>query len=326
MLIIDEVSMIHAWFLTLLEAVGRELRRSDAPMGGLRVIMVGDMMQLPPVQKEKGDVPLVFEGDGWKRLNPRRVTLVTDHRQDDKEFLHVLSQVRLGSLDEAGIAYLRRHVYPTVEARQQRLADRPRASYMYGHNADVDAHNERELLQLPGETVEFRAKDDVFNGKPELLRPLQAPELLKLRVGAEIMFLVNLAPHAGWFNGARGVVLAMDEKRKTVRVRLHHNGATMNVERHEFKIEKGEVLLARRTQFPMRLAWAVTMHKSQGQTLTGDVQFGLNSDVFAYGQAYVALSRVRSADQLVLTEFRPACIRAHPRALEFEQSVKKEGF
>jgi len=148
---------------------------------------------------------------------------------------------------------------------------------------------------------------------------MQAPEVLRVRVGAEVMLLINVNPLRGFYNGARGRVVEINERQKRIRIRMHETGRHWVAEPTAFTLERGSTLIARRTQFPLRLAWAVTMHKAQGQTLSGDVVFPLDNSVFDYGQAYVALSRVRSADQLVLTALRPECARAHPRAIAMER-------
>ncbi len=225
-LIVDEVSMLHGWFLTLLEKVGRLVREEpDLPMGGIRVVLVGDFLQLPPIKSEEQDVQFAFESEGWKRLAPRRILLTTDHRQSDNEFLAVLSEARLGALSEPSIQFLRARVIDTDERKARWLEGKPPPSYLFPRNADVDAHNERELMKLPGYTATFRAKDDIYAPGGEALKHLQAPELLRLRVGAEVMYLVNTSVRGGWFNGARGVITELDEKKHHIRMRLHKTGA-----------------------------------------------------------------------------------------------------
>jgi ATP-dependent exoDNAse (exonuclease V) alpha subunit len=324
-LIIDEISMVNGWFLTLLEEVGRIVRdEPDLPMGGIRVIMVGDFLQLPPVKdKIDADVQFAFESEGWRRLAPRHVLLTHDHRQSDSDFIAVLGEARLGALSERSVAFLQEHVIDTEEHKKQWLDGKPPPSYLFPKNADVDAHNERQLSKLPGDTVIFRAKDDVYHGSLDALKGVQAPPELKLRVGAEVMYLINTSVLGGWFNGARGVITELDEKKKHVRMRLHETGRTANLDPAQWEIKRGDVVLARRQQFPIRLAWAVTMHKAQGQTITGPVVFPLDSSVFEYAQAYVALSRVRNAGQLGLQKLRAACVRAHPKALAFESEIRK---
>lgn len=323
MLIVDEVSMLHGWFLTLLEEVGRLVRdEPDLPMGGIRVVLVGDFLQLPPVKKEEKDVQFAFESEGWRRLALRRILLTTDHRQSDNEFIAVLSEARLGALSEASVQFLRARVIDTDERKAQWLEGKPPPSYLFPRNADVDAHNEHELLKLPGDTATFRAKDDIYGPGGDALKHLQAPEMLKLRVGAEVMYLINTSVHHGWFNGARGVITELDEKKHHIRMRLHQTGTSMNLDPAQWSIKRGDITLARRQQYPIRLAWATSMHKAQGQTLTGPVIFPLDASVFEFAQAYVALSRVRTAGQLGLQKLRPACVRAHPKALLFEQELR----
>ena len=318
-LVIDEISMAHGWYLDLLEQVGRRVRkRSDEVFGGLRVIMVGDFMQLPPV----GQNPqFVFDGAAWKAMKVRVLRLGTQHRQTDARFIELLGHARLGQLTPDDETYLRARVATTPEEKAARLVGRPAPSYLYPRNAEVDSHNERELAKLPGDVHEFRARDENYEkGSADVFKHLQAPELLRLKVGAEIIFLTNENIHGGWFNGARGKVVKFKPK-GVVRVQLHANGDKADIDRHEFKIERGEVTLARRHQLPLRLAWAVSCHKSQGLTINGPVIAPLDSSVFEYGQAYVVLSRVRRAEDLILTTFRPQCVRAHPRAIQFETSL-----
>jgi ATP-dependent DNA helicase PIF1 len=322
-LVIDEISMVHGRFLTLLEEVGRLVRdEPDLPMGGIRVIMVGDFLQLPPVKNKEEDVQFAFESEGWRRLAPRCVLLTNDHRQSDGDFINVLGEARLGVLSERAIQFLRERVIDTPEHKERWLDGKPPPCYLFPHNADVDTHNERELVKLPGPTACFRARDDIYMGPPDALKHIQAPAELKLRVGAEVMYLVNTNVHGGWFNGARGVITELNEKKHHIRMRLHQTGRATNLDQAKWEIKRGEVVLARRQQYPIRLAWATTMHKSQGQTITGPVIFPLDTSVFEYAQAYVALSRVRTADQLGLQKLRPQCVRAHPKALAFEAQLR----
>src|SRR3989344_1728480 len=323
-LIIDEVSMLSAQTLAMVDAVCRELRRSGQPFGGLQTVLVGDFFQLPPVNRRNEDedaTPFAqsfggpkqesFSGDtqqkrfaflspAWEALNPLICYLSEQHRQEDPVFLDFLSAIRRGEAAEKERALLRTRYSPR---RKEDVAQ------LYSHNADVDAENAGELEKLPGETKAFAMES---RGPEKLVLALKrgclSPETLSLKVGARVMFTKNdIATHR-YVNGTLGTITGFSESgHPIVKTR---SGRTILVEPDEWRIEDGGRVLARITQIPLRLAWAMTVHKSQGMSL--DAAYMDLSQTFEYGQGYVALSRVRTPARLSLAGPHPRARAVHP--------------
>jgi hypothetical protein len=310
-LVIDETSMLHAWWLDQCDGTLRIVRREPArPFGGLRLIFVGDFLQLPPVGKD-GLVEFAFQSAVWREVKPVRAELTTVHRCTDNRFTRLLAAVRLACLSPEDEAFLRLRV-----VGHDKCKDIPGATYLYSTNAAVDAHNTRELAKLPGSDMLYEAEDET--GEAAVLDTIAVPRVLTLKTGAEVLLLVNLDVRAKQYNGARAKVEQLTSNR--VAVRFTETGQVVELQRHRFLVEKGDTVLASRTQFPLRLAYAITSHRAQGLTISGAVVMSIDRSVFECGQAYSMLSRIRHPSQLLLREFHAECIRAHPVAFAFEAS------
>ncbi len=321
-LVIDEISMIAGELLDKLDALARAIRqRPDDAFGGIRLVLVGDFLQLPPV---KGS--LAFDSAAWQALQLRTFALQQVHRQsEDSRFAAILGEVRVGECSDETRALLEAH---TVE-RLPPLAPGVLVTHMMPHNATVDGHNAERLEALEGAVRTYVAKDwksaDEFSKQLELLL---VPARLELKVGAQVMLLKNLDVPRGLFNGAQGVVVgyassAVAEEEVCVLVRFE-NGLEVPIGRERFAIEINSVEMAARDQVPLRLSWAITVHKTQSMTITTTVEIDAGQSIFAYGQTYVALSRLQRLEQLRLKAFAPQAIRAHPRVLEWTRALVEE--
>ena len=321
-LIIDEVSMLSARTLAMVDAVCREIRQNQQPFGGLQTVLVGDFFQLPPVstrEEEKQETLthtrensrglFAFSSNTWSALNPIVCYLSEQHRQEDSVFLNFLSAIRRGEASEKERALLRTRYSPT---RKDGIAQ------LYSHNADVDAENAGELEKLSGETKTFAMES---RGPEKLVLSLKrgclSPETLSLKEGARVMFTKNDVTMHRYANGTLGVVTGFGEDGYPV-VKTN-SGKTIFAEPDEWRIEDGGRVLARVTQIPLRLAWAMTVHKSQGMSL--DAAHMDLSQTFEYGHGYVALSRVRTLAGLSLSGLNQRALEVHP-----EVRVKDEEF
>lgn len=327
-LILDEVSMLSAQIFSMAETVCRTIRRKDAPFGGLQVVLVGDFFQLPPVvaHEENNGVqlgfeenavagavaPFAFRSRAWTAVQPVVCYLTEQHRQEDATFLKLLSFVRSGRTD--------RHTHATLTARrvdeQRAPTDLPR---LYAHNADVDRLNEGRLASIHGKVTTYRMTS---RGPERLVATLQrgclSPEELSLKVGARIMFTKN-NPDGSFVNGTVGEVRSFAAGGMPVVRTLR--GRRVYVEPMEWTITDGVRVLARISQLPLRLAWAITIHKSQGMTL--DAAVVDLSRAFEYGQGYVALSRVRSLAGLHLLGWNERSLQVHPEVLAQDQDFQR---
>ena len=322
-LIIDEVSMLSADTLEMVDEVCREILQRREPFGGMQVVLVGDFFQLPPIvsrfggddgrvvrlgEKEGGESPFAFRANVWRRLNPVLCYLTEQHRQEDADFLQILSHVRGSRVSNDSHTLLRgREVHETKAPK-----DIPR---LYAHNVDVDKLNEDRLAMIKGDLKEYRMKSQ---GAPPLIAALQrgclSPDVLKLKKGARVMFTKN-NPDGSFVNGTLGEVEGFANTGEPI-VRTH-SGRRIIVEPMEWAVNDNTKILARINQFPLRLAWAVTIHKSQGMTLDAAV-IDL-SRAFEYGQGYVALSRVRTLEGLYLLGLNARALEVHPEVTEQDE-------
>jgi ATP-dependent exoDNAse (exonuclease V) alpha subunit len=296
-LVIDEVSMIDGVTFAVVNSLCQIARGSPAPFGGMQVVVVGDMGQLAPVEHAaKG---FAFETDEWWDAKIATVELLQVHRQSDAAFAAILRSIRDGTLTPEGAKALTSR----VRAYDPDVVEAVRLST---HNARVDAANEARLARLPGRPVLYAAKE---SGLADCLQWIDknciTPRLLALKVGARVMFTKN-HQFGLYVNGTLGRVAAVTKD--DVSVLIDGAEEPVSVARVEWtakRFEKGrEVTLATRRQYPLRLAWAITVHKSQGSTLDL-VSVDLES-TFAEGQAYAALSRARSLEGLNIERWRGA--------------------
>ncbi|MGV1015410.1 MAG: ATP-dependent DNA helicase, partial [Methyloceanibacter sp.] len=325
-LIIDEISMLPARSLSLVDQVCRHIKGNAAPFGGMQVVLVGDFFQLPPVvrrQDERSMLPLGDGDDGfgavfahaspaWRDLAPTVCYLSEQHRQSDQPFLDVLAAIRAN----ACIGVHR-------ERLSARLIDRDRlpekCTRLFTHNAAVDDINEQQLAKLKGETHVFQM---IAKGPDPFVQALKrgclSPETLTLKPDATVMFTKN--DTAGRFvNGTLGVVEAFEPDGFYPVVRTR-GGKRIVAEPATWKIDEGGKERASITQIPLRLAWAITVHKSQGMSLDAAV-IDL-SRAFEYGQGYVALSRLRSLSGLHLLGLNERALRVHPAAVETDAAFR----
>jgi hypothetical protein len=326
-LIIDEVSMLSARTLAMVEAACRAVRRSDAPFGGLQVVLVGDFFQLPPVVKRGAppaasqqatisfdgaeasatdDSPAAFayRSRAWASANPIVCYLGEQHRQEDAAFLEVLSAVRCQSCGPELVA--------RVAARTVGYGDAPAGiPRLFPKNVDVDRINDEELAKVAGEE---RLYDMESSGPAPLTEALRrgclSPDRLALKRGAAVMFTKN-DPAGVYANGTLGEVVGFSGANFPI-VRTK-SGRTVEVEPADWKVEENGKVRASITQIPLRLAWAITVHKSQGMSL--DAAVVDLSGAFEHGQGYVALSRVRTLAGLYLLGWSDRALSVHPEVV-----------
>ena len=332
-LVIDEVSMMSPDLFEFLDGIGRAIRKQPAkPFGGIQLVLVGDFCQLPPVMKEE-EVRFVFESELWPSVIRSCVVLNKIWRQADPVYQTVLNEARMGCLSAASEEILRSRMGTNWQS------ELIKPTVLFSLNKDVDKVNLANLQALEGEVRRFRVKTvyDVARWRDENGgRPLpeknsdlvnfavekldkDAPYLpeVELRVGAQVMLITNLDMALGRVNGSRGIILEFEDIRGYPVVKFR-NGARVTIEPHVWY--STEVPYVGREQMPLKIAYAISIHKSQGASIdTALVDIGKST--FEYGQAYTALSRVRSLEGLHLHAMDPQRIRAHPRVLKFYKGL-----
>ncbi|HSX05643.1 MAG TPA: AAA family ATPase [Candidatus Saccharimonadales bacterium] len=309
-LVIDEVSMLHGQRLNMVNEVAKLLRKNDAPFGGLQVILVGDLFQLPPITRGNDLADFAHLSAAWQELNPKICYLTEQHRQVGDQLLDLLEAMRRGDVNELHEAALQERL------REQRPGDLV-VTRLYSHNMDVDSINQRHLKDILQEGKLYRMQTSGQAAKIEsLVKSVLAPEELELKQGAEVMFVANNFP-AGFVNGTRGRVIDFVDELPLV---LLANGREVKVERHSWKLEEDGKTRAEVAQLPLRLAWAITIHKSQGMSLDA-AEIDLSRS-FTPGMGYVALSRVRSMDGVYLTGINQMALRLHPLIFAYDTELR----
>lgn len=305
LLIVDEVSMLRADVLDAMDYMLQFIRKDKRPFGGVQVLFIGDLLQLPPVVKQEEWEVLKHYYKGMYFFQSEVITqnpllyveLETIYRQTDKLFISILNHLRENQLTSEDIKQLEKYVQPDFPKKH--LKD---YITLTTHNAKADAMNQREMSKLASPLFSYEA--DIVDDFPEYLYPIE--KVIQLKEGARVMFIKNdISGEHLFFNGKMGTVVSLSEGEITVKL---DGGRVINVERYEwenvrYKLNETtkdieEERLGSFTQYPLRLAWAITIHKSQGLTFEKAI-LDLAS-VFASGQAYVAFSRLRSLEGLIL--------------------------
>eukprot|EP00249_Psilotum_nudum_P022354 c28482_g1_i3 orf=369-2429(-) len=336
-LIVDEISMIDGELFDKLEYVARVARSQlgkEKVFGGLQLIVTGDFFQLPPVSPENPQKYFAFEADCWNRCFDLQIELTHVFRQSDSDFVSMLNELRKGDCQSTTIKRLQGCMRPVDDCGSGIVLTR-----LYPRKVDVTRENDQKLNALNIDTFVFLAKDV---GHSEFamrqLDNVRAVKELSLCVGAQVMLVKNLDTGLGLVNGARGVVvrfIPVDDKVASQFKNLANSVSPSGVwpvvrfacdstERivgpESWSVMEGDREIANRSQVPLILAWALSVHKCQGMTLDR-VETDL-SKAFDYGMVYVALSRVRCLDGLQLVGFDPSLIKVHPKVVCFYEGLK----
>jgi ATP-dependent DNA helicase PIF1 len=335
-LVVDEVSMLTPGLLELLDTIGRLVRKKERPFGGLQMVFVGDFFQLPPVAKDAPSAEassaagagaaaavFAFESPIWKEVVQKTVFLVQILRQKDPVFQRILNEIRIGELSQDSYELL--EARKTMDWKRQEI----KPTLLFTKNTDVDAINMNQLKKLQGEDRVFLAKTKAPPRMPENIVKILEEKLdkdasyvaeLRLKKHSQVMLLVNM-PEMELVNGSRGVVTDFASDGVPMVQFLHgpRHPVRMEVASWASDGEKEEDILTRE-QIPLRLAYALTIHKAQGASLDSAL-VDVGPSIFEYGQAYVALSRVRSLDSLYIYEIHPRAFRAHPLVKRFYKEI-----
>ena len=349
-LILDEVSMLSKRLFELLDAIGKDVRGSPLPFGGIQLIFTGDFYQLPPIGgTDEGSGQFCFESDLWYHTFPvdNHIELTKLFRQKDTQYKRILNNIREGKIDPVDMSVLRTRLnIPYDKTEHNGVVP----TKLYATKSNVDRINQQEFDKLKTQCYEYCCiqKEDcngnLDSGKPfsneflakckKDLTPTKKEmefrflsdncpmeKILCLKEGANVMCTVNLDLESGICNGSVGVILGFSSGVGIpMPIVKFSNGITRQINIKYWQSEEFPTLAI--GQIPLKLAWAMTIHKSQGATLSmGEIDIG--SSVFECGQTYVALSRIQSLEGLYLCGLNPAKIKVNPRVREFYLKIPK---
>jgi ATP-dependent DNA helicase PIF1 len=308
-LIIDEVSMLSARTLSMVNQSIQAGMQTYEPFGGMQVILTGDFFQLPPVARDTDTVDFAFQSAVWKELSLHICYLDEQHRQDDSKLLAVLEGIRSGNIKEEYFSILNKRIQP---------APKKNIPHLYTHNVDVDALNNEKLSLLKGQPRMYEMSAKGSKKKVESIKKgLLVPEVLTLKKGAAVMFVKN-HPQGLYVNGTLGTVTSIKGDAPTITT---FDGEKIIAERESWGIEDNGKVVAEVSQIPLRLAWAITIHKSQGITL--DAAYIDLTKTFVHGQGYVALSRIKSLSGLFLKGMSDVVFSRHPVVAKIDSIFKQ---
>lgn len=312
-LIIDEVSMLPASTFEAVDRVLRAFKRIDAPFGGIQVVLSGDFFQLPPVSRNQSETDFIYKSPLWQELDLKICYLDKPFRQDDKRFLSMLDEIRENNITKQTWETLK-----TCFLNQTKTEHIP--TKLYTHNAHADTVNSSELAKLPGipRVYPMEAK-----GNQSLSLILKknclAPERLVLKEGALVMFVKNNS-ELGYVNGTMGIVIGFDEK--GLPIVETYDGRQITAFPETWEVEEDAVVAAKIIQIPLRLAWAITIHKSQGMSLdTAEIDLGKS---FIEGLGYVALSRVRTLEGIKLRSINRTALSVKEEVRAFDRRLRED--
>lgn len=315
-LIIDEISMLHDFRLDMVDEVCRAVRKKDQPFGGIQVVLSGDFFQLPPVNRgESRAGGFVVSSDVWQDLQPTICYLEEQHRQEDEALLDILSALRSGDIR-------RHHAEQLLGRVDVTVPEDAVVTELHTVNVDVDRINESHLDRLPGDELMYtQTTTGSANYVETLQRSVLAPSVLRLKKGAYVMAVKNSLDRK-YANGSLGVVTDFEPVTEYPVVEFL-NGRTVSMAPDTWELRDGDKKRAGISQIPLRLAWAITVHKSQGMTLDA-ARIDLRK-AFVEGMGYVALSRVKSLDSLYLVGINQMALRASEEARRIDASLREKG-
>ncbi len=312
-LIIDEISMLHHFRLDMVDTVLRSFKRNNMPFGGIQVILCGDFFQLPPVSRPgEREAYFSYQADAWKELKLKICYLTESHRHNDPTFISVLNAIRTNGLSSEIKSHLTKRINTELD-----LDITP--TRLYTHNYDVDEINARALEAMEGTVHTYYMTE---KGNPKLSEILKssclAPSTLKLKKGAQVMFVKN-NQEGGYVNGTLGTIVDCTSTYPIVKT---VQGALIKAMPEEWLVDDDGTTKAAIKQVPLRLAWAMTIHKSQGMTLDA-AEIDLSKS-FEKGMGYVALSRLKSLSGLRLIGFNEMALEVSEEVLMFDEDLQKQ--
>ena len=327
-IVIDEISMLGSKMLEMLDKIARYFREDDLPFGGIQVIFTGDFLQLPPIQDS-----FAFLGKTWDTLDLQIIYLKKMYRFTDEVYAKMLERVRMAKHTQEDINLLQSRKKAYDENKEKWEGYQPGEdgtdvlpTFMFSKKASVDEKNNAEMAKNPNKLMCFNPIFTEVKHTNEVRKKIEKeqdnPEnVLYLKVGAQVMLNVNIDVEDGLVNGSRGVVTKYNDDSGNLYVKFL-DGREIPFTRHEYTYEEEGKVWYHISQYPFMLAYALSIHKTQGSTLDYAI-IDLGYSVFEDSMCYVALSRVRSLEGLFLKAFQPSRITTNKHALNFYEELEE---
>ncbi len=312
-LIIDEISMVSPEIFTCLDKILRAFKENDIPFGGVQTVLSGDFFQLPPISKFPKDKRFAWQSPSWKELELKTCYLQEKFRQDDNVLISILDDIRSGNVSSNSLDILNSRFHKD-------LAIDFTPTKLYTHNIDVDRINSDELSKINNPSHLFKYKSEgTAKNIEKIFKSSLVLEEISLKKDAVVMFIKN-NHELGFVNGTTGVVVDFDKKTGLPVVKTSY-GALIKLALEDWTMENESAnIVAKVSQIPLKLAWAITIHKSQGMTLDS-AEIDL-SKTFEVGQGYVALSRIKNIDGLRLMGLNDKALSVDPLILHIDDRIK----
>ncbi len=330
-LAVDEISMLNIEAFEYINEVLKALRENDKPFGGIQVLFIGDFFQLPPVENNtesslSAERRYCFDSPLWEEFNLKNVILKKNYRQNEENFITALAHMRENCLDAADIKLLNGRCTDLDTYETDIL-------HIFSTNEEANRYNNIKFNMIKEPIRIFTAEDGVYRGTKLVSKNLtesenyileifskncRAEKDIPLKLGAKVMLLINMDFNKGLINGACGFIQQFYEN--SIEIKFD-NGVTASIPRHKFEYYYNDRVVAERMQYPLRLAYGITIHKSQGMTL--DKLVVDCSRIFERGQAYVAMSRVKTLDGLFIKNFEPQKVLVDSRVADFYEKLEE---
>ena len=337
-LIIDEVSMMSLKLFEILDKIGKKCRKNEKPFGGIQVIFSGDFLQLPPVGNvgDMDSYKFCFESKLWKTTFPNQIELKKIFRQKDEQYTKILNQIRKGRISKNSCRILESYIgrkiqeeeiiKPTILFPRKKQAEDLNQTSLNAINEEIHSFimgpcKEEDLLlitEIQKHKCAFFTPEEIVREQTFMINNINCEKTLKLKKGAQVMCIVNLDMDSETpiCNGSQGIV--EDFTQLGTPIVKFRNGSRRAINYHTWQSEKIPIVGIK--QIPLILAWAVTIHKSQGATLEM-AEIDIGNHIFACGQTYVALSRVKNLDGLYLKSFNPQKIKINLKVVDFYNNI-----
>ena len=352
-LIVDEVSMMSKKIFNILNEIGKRVRHSSLPFGGIQVIFTGDFFQLPPVGNnttDPGSEDFCFESDEWFKVFALKnhIELTTIFRQQDNEYVEILNEIRKGEISEKNNEKLKKYVGREYDKSENALYSPTklfptRVKTEYINNMMFNKLDEDEYHLELGVKTDCTALLDSGKGNSKtftyeqilkcqrmsqqerefeienLKNNIPCEKILKLKKGANVLCCSNIDLDNGICNGSQGVITRIEDFNNSIVIEVKFtNGITRIIEPQWWQSEEYPCIAVK--QYPLLLSWAMTIHKIQGATLDM-AEIDIGNSIFEYGQTYVALSRIKSLNGLYLSDFNSNKIKANPKVVDFYSKI-----